>query len=63
MPTNILHDKLSEIAGRIRTLSLAAGGLASITAEDDCATLADLADEIERELRALAEQCHTAQRC
>jgi hypothetical protein len=55
MKTSDTHDKLNEIPGRVRVLSLAATGLAEITADDDLGELADLADEIERQLTELAD--------
>ena len=55
MKTSDTHDKLNEIAGRVRVLSLPATGLAEITADDDLGELADLADEIERRLTELAD--------
>ena len=58
MKTNILHDRLTAIAGRVRVLSLAATGLATLTNEDDLCSLADMADAIEAELLALANQVH-----
>jgi hypothetical protein len=56
MPTNILHDKLHEIAGKVRVLSLAISGLGSIIFEDDLAKLAHMADSIEGDLMALADK-------
>jgi hypothetical protein len=50
-----LHDKLTEIAGRVRVLSLVATGLATIANEEHLSMLADLADAIEAETKTFGD--------
>jgi len=55
--TNTIHERLFEIASRVRLISLAVTGLAELQQNDDeLGPIADLANEIDAQLTALANE-------